>query len=194
MNGARSIFYAKGLPAHCPCRGCAACGVFWDGVCAECQYRVRAGRAELDSMEGASPAMEDARTPLWSENQQCSGLRGCSGAPGVRAPIEKRALAMITIDPQRRHGHDSRWSSHSTVVKICGFGSMATTVPSYSMRPTPSLTDNLDEAGPHGCRQVRDCPLVARFTTTMNGVHQAGRSICTRCRRRQLAWTNSFES
>ena len=32
MNGVRTIFQAEGLPAHCPCRGCAACGVFWDGV------------------------------------------------------------------------------------------------------------------------------------------------------------------
>ena len=32
MNGVKINIYAEGLPAHCPCRGCAACGVFWDGV------------------------------------------------------------------------------------------------------------------------------------------------------------------
>ena len=33
MNGVEINFHAEGLSAHCPCRGCAACGVFWDGVC-----------------------------------------------------------------------------------------------------------------------------------------------------------------
>ena len=33
MNGSRSTFMRKkGYLLHCPCRGCAACGVFWDGV------------------------------------------------------------------------------------------------------------------------------------------------------------------
>ena len=41
MNGVEINLHAEGLSAHCPCRGCAACGVFWDGVCAACQHRVR---------------------------------------------------------------------------------------------------------------------------------------------------------
>ena len=32
MNGVEINLHAEGLSAHCPCRGCAACGVFWDGV------------------------------------------------------------------------------------------------------------------------------------------------------------------
>ena len=29
MNGVEINLQAEGLSAHCPCRGCAACGVFW---------------------------------------------------------------------------------------------------------------------------------------------------------------------
>ena len=32
MNGVRSTYMRKGYLLDCPCRGCAACGVFWDGV------------------------------------------------------------------------------------------------------------------------------------------------------------------
>ena len=53
MNGVEINFHAEGLSAHCPCRGCAACGVFWDGVRAACHHRVRRCRRG-DFGEGVS--------------------------------------------------------------------------------------------------------------------------------------------
>ena len=55
MNGVENNFQAEGLSAHCPCRGCAACGVFWDGVRAASQHRVRRNNQWVRFGEGVYP-------------------------------------------------------------------------------------------------------------------------------------------